>query len=192
MAETSLSLLQRARSPGDEWAWRELAELYEPLLRRWMTRYDVGGVDADDLVQETLLFVARRLKGFEHNGRTGAFRCWLRTALVHRLQRHWREQRRRPVAGGEVLAALAELEDAASGLSRLWDRQHDAHVARRLLEKVRPRFEQRTWEAFRLTALEGMKPADAAEKLGVSANAVCAARCRVLSALRQEGRGLLG
>lgn len=193
MSETSASLLERLGSRSDADAWQRLADIYTPLLRGWLRRYDVQDADADDLIQETLLYVAREVPSFRHNGHTGAFRSWLRTVLVFRLRKFWQTRQRGPApAGGtDVLDRINELEDPASGLSRLWDRQHDEQLARALLQLIRPRFEEQTWQAFCRTVLEGEKPAVVAERLSMSPNAVCAARCRVLSHLRRAGSGLL-
>jgi RNA polymerase sigma-70 factor (ECF subfamily) len=193
MADTSISLLQRASDGGDGDAWNRLSAVYTPLLHAWMRRYDVQPTDAEDVVQEVLFYVARELPRFRHQGRPGAFRAWLRQILHHRLQKFWAARDRRPHATGESEFAqrLAQLEDPASGLSQLWDAEHDRHVTGELLELIRSRFSETTWEAFRQTVLEGKKPAEAAEKLGLSPNAVCAARSRVLSHLRHEGRGLI-
>jgi len=58
---TSQSLLQRVAVAQDPDAWQRLAGLYTPLLRRWMVRYGLQAHDADDLVQEVLGAVHRKL-----------------------------------------------------------------------------------------------------------------------------------
>ena len=90
------------------------------------------------------------------------------------------------------LGRLDELEDPQSALSRLWDVEHDRHVARRLLALLEPQFEAATLAAFRRVVLEGRKPAEAAAELGVSVNAVLLAKSRVLRRLRQEAGEMLG
>ncbi len=66
--ETSVSLLERlAGAPTDD-DWRRLIELYQPLLRAWMTRAGVAAGDADDLAQDVLLVVFREVGGFERRG----------------------------------------------------------------------------------------------------------------------------
>lgn len=190
---TSMSLLECAGARAEPDGWDRLEAVYAPLLRKWLNRYDVAPNDADDLTQETLLFVCEELPNFEHNGRQGAFRCWLRQILVNRLRTFWAKRSRQPTATGnsDFLAELEQLEDPSSELSRLWDRRHDEHVCAELLKQVRQRFEDSTWKAFQMTVFENRKPADVAEILGMSPNSVCAAKCRVLRALREKEAGLL-
>lgn len=193
MTPTSISLLDRARIDSTSDAWRELIEMYTPLLHSWMDRYSLQVSDRDDFVQEVMLAVTRELPNFEHSGQIGAFRKWLKTILVHRLQNAWRSRARRPeVKGGSsFLDDLKQLEDDASELSHLWNVEHDRHVLSRLLQKIQPRFEERTWRAFQQVMFEGRRTSDVAVGLGVSLKAVHLAKSRVLRALRLEACGLV-
>jgi RNA polymerase sigma-70 factor (ECF subfamily) len=193
MSDTSASLLDRLRvSPGgDDWA--RLVELYTPLIRGWLLRQNLPRQDADDVTQEVLTVLVRRLPDFERQPRPGAFRRWLRTITINCLRDHWRACKARPRATGasDFRETLEQLEDPDSSLSRQWEQEHDRHVARQLLEQIRPRFEATTWEAFRRFALLGEPAEQVAASLGVTANAVFIAKSRVLGRLREEGAGLL-
>ena len=190
--ETSDSLLERlAGAPTDD-DWRRLLDLYQPLLRTWMARAGVPPADADDLVQEILLVVFREVGEFERRG-PGAFRAWLRTILVNRVRNYFRGEKYRPTApgGSDFLRRLDELESPDSALSRLWDREHDEHVAASLMNRVQGDFEPATWQAFRRHVLEGEPAAPVAEALGLSLNSVLLAKSQVLKRLRQEAAGLV-
>jgi RNA polymerase sigma-70 factor (ECF subfamily) len=192
MSATSISLLDRLRLPSDDASWKRFVELYNPLLLRWLRQQGVRPQDADDLVQEVLGVVVRELPGFQHNQRPGAFRCWLRTILVNRLLAFRRARRSQPVAaGGAGEHDLEQVEDSAADLAQLWDREHDRHVLRRLMELIEPEFAPTTWQAFRRVTLDGQSAAAVAEQLGLTVNAVWLAKSHVLRRLRQESRGLL-
>jgi RNA polymerase sigma factor (sigma-70 family) len=193
-ATTSSSLLLRVRDHADHEAWRRLHALYAPLLRDWLRRHAVPPHDHDDIVQDVLHAVAQEMPDFTYDRSRGGFRGWLRTVLVNRLRNYWRQGRSRPLATGDSdfqTSVLDQLEDPRSGLSQVWDREHDEHVVARLLELVRGDFEPATWEAFRRTALGGEDTATVAEALGLTPNAVKLARHRVLKRLRQEAEGLI-
>jgi RNA polymerase sigma factor (sigma-70 family) len=193
MHETSLSLLARLRhSPEDE-SWTRLADLYTPLIRAWLRRYDVQDSDANDLVQEVLLAVSKDLSKFDHRGEPGAFRGWIKAILINRLRKFWRSRDRRPQARGDsnIDARLAQLDDPASEMSLIWNREHDQYVLRQLLALAEPHFARNTWTAFCRVALDGAKPDVVAQEMGISRTAVVIAKCRVLSRLRQESEGLI-
>jgi RNA polymerase sigma-70 factor, ECF subfamily len=193
MSETSFSLLERLRTEPDDASWKRLVDLYSPLLRHWLRRHFLLEADAEDLVQDVLAVLVRELPSFEHNRRPGAFRRWLRTILVHRLQGFWRARQNRPQASGDsdMPKKLEQLEDPASGLSQLWDLEHDRHVMSRLLEEIEPQVAPSTWQAFRRVVLDGKDEETVAKELGLSVNAVFIAKSRVLAKLRREAKELI-
>jgi len=193
VTDTPISLLERLRLRPDEASWRRLVDLYTPLIRDWLRRYDVLDLDRDDLTQEVMQVLVREMPNFRHDLRPGAFRRWLRNVTVNRLRVFWRDRRSRPAAGGgsDFGHILDQLEDPNSQLSRLWDEEHDRHVARRLLELLEPEFEPTTWRAFRMLVLEGKRTAEVAAELRITSNAVRIAKSRVLNRFRQEIDGIL-
>lgn len=191
--ETSVSLLEGLRREPSETAWRRLVEIYEPLVRSWLVRRGAQGSDADDVAQETLVVVVRKLPAFERE-RTGSFRRWLLGITTNCLREHWRSRRTRTVAeagSAEWESDLAQLADPQSDLSRLWDEEHDRHVTRVLLERIRPNFEPATWEAFERVVLRGQTASATAAALGTTVNAVFIAKSRIMTQLRTLGAGLL-
>lgn len=186
MQATSLTLLERARGRQDAEAWRQLHDIYSPLLTGWLHARGLQAADVDDLSQRALVVVAEKLPSFEHNSRPGAFRAWLRAILANVLRAFGRQ---RPALGLEGWAE--RLEDEASELARRWDAEHDSHVLRRLLAAAEPEFSPKVWRAFRLTALEERPAAKAAAELDMTVNAVLLARSRVLGHLRRLAAGLV-
>lgn len=185
---TPRSLLDRVGG-GDQEAWRALLHLYEPLLRHWLRAADLQPVDRDDLTQQVLAVLVRKLPTFQHNGRTGAFRAWLRTIALHEVA----EFRRRRAALPELCAPndLDALPTALDELARAWDTEYERHVLAGLLKLVEPDFAPSVWQAFRRLALDGTAAATVAAELGTTVNAVTLAKSRVLRRLRQEARGLV-
>lgn len=190
---TSVTLLERLRTSSETASWDRLADIYVPLLQAWLRKFDVQACDADDLVQKVLMTVSAEIKSFDHNGRTGSFRSWLRKILVNRLREFWRSRDYRPVATGKTnfQQQLDELTDEHSGLSQIWNREHDEFVMKSLLEAVETQFEPKTWQAFRRQVIDGLKADAVADELGMKPGAVYMAKSRVLSALRRESQGVI-
>jgi RNA polymerase sigma-70 factor (ECF subfamily) len=162
------------------------------LIHSWLTRRGVSQTDAEDVRQEVMRQALIELPGFQHNGRTGALRCWLRQVVANRLRTFWRQQNRHGAAGGEDYAVMAQqLADPVSPLSRQWDADYNRTMCARLLEMVQHEFEAPTMEAFRRVAVDGQRAADVAAELNMTPNAVRIAQSRVLRRLRELGAGLL-
>ena len=62
--------------------------------------------------------------------------------------------------------------------------QHYRHRFRLAAEQVRPLFTAASWDAFWLTSVDGIAPAEVARQLGMSSGAVYIARSRVIARLR--------
>jgi RNA polymerase sigma-70 factor (ECF subfamily) len=144
----------------------------------------VAGADRDDLIQDVLMVVVRRVAEFDHRG-SGAFRAWLRGILANQLRKYFRE--RQPSVPQIDLDAIA---DPDSVLGRQWDCEHDQHLVARAMRLIEGDFAVATWQAFRWQIIEGQPPAEVAEQLGMSLNAVILAKSRIMKRLRQELQGL--
>jgi RNA polymerase sigma-70 factor (ECF subfamily) len=192
MNETRQSLLLRAQT-GEENAWKDLIELYRPLIIGWLNRQGVPVGDLEDLSQDVLMSVVKHLPSFEHSGNRGAFRSWLRTIVCSRTTDYWRATvESTPASGGSgATAALQQITDPDSDLNRRWDEEHDRYVLGCLLDLVEQEFEPTTLRAFRRLALDGASGAEVAGELGLSVSAVYVAKSRVLQRIRQEAEGLI-
>jgi RNA polymerase sigma-70 factor (ECF subfamily) len=162
-------------------------------VQGWLRRHFVQFQDAEDVTQDVLGVVVRELRHFQHNQRPGAFRAWLRTITVNCLRARWRNRQGKAEASGdsEIAHLLDQLEDPRSGLSQIWDQQHDRQVMARLLELISCEFSPAHWQAFERHVLEGLPASEVAAALGVSLNVVLLAKSRVLRRLRQEAQGLM-
>jgi RNA polymerase sigma-70 factor, ECF subfamily len=192
MDETRQSLLLRAQN-GEANAWKDLTDLYRPLILGWLNRQGVPPSDLDDLSQEVLLSVVKHLPTFQHSGQRGAFRAWLRTIVCRRTADYWRaiDMKTQTTGGSGATAALQQIADPDSELNRQWDEEHDQYVIHCLLDLVEQKFEPVSLQAFRRLALDGAGGAEVAQELGLSVAAVYVAKSRVLARIRQEAAGLI-
>jgi RNA polymerase sigma-70 factor (ECF subfamily) len=184
---TSETLLGRLRQgPDDQAAWDRFVERYGPMIYGWCRRWDLQEADAEDVTQEVLLCLARKLRTFAYDP-SRSFRGWLRTLTEHACSDFFAECGRRDRASGDtaVLEILKSAPSRADLLTRLED-QFDHELMGEALARVRLRVEPQTWEAFRLTATEGLPGDAAAAQLGMRLTAVFKAKSRVLQLLRDE------
>jgi RNA polymerase sigma-70 factor (ECF subfamily) len=193
MPDTHLSLFDRIQDGLDSDGWTRLVELYQPLLLKWLREWGLPEQDADDLMQEVFTTLAQELPQFQHSGRTGAFRAWLRKVLLNRLRAHHRREKKEAlVPGGTPFGVLIQgLEDPDSVMSSRWDREHDVFIAASLLKSAESRFQPKTWRIFQLLVFEDQSPDYVASTLETSLNSVFIARSRVLSFLRQQAHGVI-
>ena len=190
---TRITLLERVRQTQAGDSWSEFAAVYDSLIASWLKQQGVADADADDIRQEVMQTVVKEIPRFEHNGRTGAFRTWLRRITANRMHRHWAQRKRRADAVGSVdLGELADqLNDDSSRMTHVWEADHDKYVLNRLLGLLNGRFSPSSLAAFRRLAI-GQEPADrVAEELGMTVGAARVAQHRVLRALKDLATGLV-
>ncbi len=192
---TSISLLKRiCKENADPQDWKRFYDLYWPLLISWARRhFQLQDADAEDLAQKVLLVVVKKLPKFQHNGRVGAFRKWLRETFRNRVMDFQRSKKYRPVATGKTdfQQQLNELADDSSGISQIWNREYEEFVMKKLMELVEPDFEPKTWLAFRRLVFDGVSADVVATVLDMTLGAVYTAKYKVLKAFKDEARGLI-
>jgi RNA polymerase sigma-70 factor (ECF subfamily) len=183
---TPSSLLVRVRANEPD-AWRRLVDLYRPLVRYWCDRGGVNATDADDVTQEAFAAAASSMPRFHHDQPGDTFRGWLRGVTRHCVLLHFRNNRGRPAAEGGSDAWQA-LQDVADPLAKIDDDENaeTGLLYRCALDLVRGEFEDRTWQAFWLTAVEGRSPAAVTAELTMSPAAIRQAKSRVLRRLKEE------
>lgn len=188
MDDTSRSLLDRLRDQPCEDSWTRLVDLYTPLIHRWVRHFGAAESDCDDLVQEVMSVVVKKLPEFAHSGQRGAFRRWLRTIAFNCTHLNFRARKK---ADRDPAETVTEVTDPHGDLEQQWEREHDEYVTTRALELLRPEFTASTWQAFLRQVIDAAAPADVAAELGLTVNAVLIAKSRVLRRLRDEIRGLV-
>jgi RNA polymerase sigma-70 factor (ECF subfamily) len=186
-AITRPSLLIRIRDSADRQAWSEFVGIYAPLVYGFALEHGLQGADAADLTQDVMRAVAGAAARFRYDPQRGSFRGWLFTVVRNRLRNFFAAQKRRAqVAGGpgteKILEALpARDEDAESR----WEREYERRLFDWAAEQVRQDCEEKTWQAFWRTAIDGQSGQEAAEALGMSAAAVYLAKRRVMDRLKE-------
>jgi RNA polymerase sigma-70 factor (ECF subfamily) len=189
-SQTSVTLLERVARPGspDQSAWAEFAERYGRKVYLWCLHWGLQQADAEDVTQTVLLKLAVRMKEFEYDP-ARSFRAWLKT-VAHHAWRDLVDAQRRAGASGD--RAALETAEACEDLSRNLEEQFERELLERAMQAVRPRVAPHNWEAFRLTALEGVAAPEAARQLGMKIARVYAARSTIQQMLQEEYRRLEG
>jgi RNA polymerase sigma-70 factor (ECF subfamily) len=109
--DSSHVLVSRAQS-GDAAALDRLCARYLPRLERWahgrLPGWARGALDTQDIVQDTLTQVVRRLDTFQPR-HDGAFQAYVRQALLNRVRDEIRHAQRHPAADPIDTAAPASM-----------------------------------------------------------------------------------
>ena len=187
LGETSNTWLQSLKSDENQTdGWRTLVKSYDPFVRRILTKHGLQSDVVDDVTQNVMTVVIRRLPEFERQ-RTGSFRTWLRAITINCLRDFWKCRHEQILSGGgEDFDGLIEsMEDPRSDFTRMWNREHAEHVMGTLLDEVASEFSPKTVEVFRRLAIHEEEIDEVSRDLDMTPNACFIARSRVLKRLRE-------
>lgn len=187
---TSATLLLRLRDLDDQEAWNEFVERYTPQVFQWCRENHLQDSDASDVTQEVLGKLVGCMRDFEYQPDKGSFRGWLRTVTrnaVRDLARRWE---RKILGSGDTrvndflhrIATPDKLELLAESI----ESQYEHELLAEAESRVRLRVNDRTWQAYRLTAVRQVPAKEAAAQLQMPVSEVYVSKSRVLKHLREE------
>jgi RNA polymerase sigma-70 factor (ECF subfamily) len=184
---TSPTLLGRLQQhPSDQKAWGEFVERYGPSIYSWARRGGLQDADAEDVTQMVLVKLAERMRSFNYDP-SRTFRGWLRRLTQHAWSDFVSARERGGRASGDSTTAecLTQVPARDELVARL-EEQFDQEVLEEARARVQLRVEADSWQAFHLTAVEGLSGAEAARRLNKEVAAVYKAKNRVQKLLRAE------
>lgn len=187
IGRTSASLLGRLKnSAADQEAWAEFVRRYGAQIYQWCRRWKLQEADAQDVAQLVLVKVAEKMRTFSYDPER-SFRAYLKT-LTHYAWCDFLESRKRSGLGAGGIQSLRVLQsvEARDDLVKQLSAEFDQELLEEAMGQVQQRVEPRTWEAFRLTAMQGMSGADVARQLNMKVATVFKAKSKVLKMLQEE------
>ena len=192
---TRQSLLSRLRDLEDQAGWREFFDTYWRLIYNVARKSGLTDTEAQDVVQNTFIYLARKMPKFRYDRARGSFRSWLRVVTRSRINVYRRTEKAGdqfireslPGAGSEETNPLEEIPDpAADALDELWQREWEENLFNTAMRRLRSKVSSQQLLIFRLATLGELPLTQVAKKLGVSLAQVYLARHRVGKLFKAE------
>lgn len=92
---TRRSLLTRLKNWDDKKGWKEFMDRYGRFIFSIAVRSGLSREEAEDVVQETVLSVAKKIPDFRYQGEKGSFKAWLVMIVKSRIGDMLRKKYRR-------------------------------------------------------------------------------------------------
>src|SRR5215471_3973075 len=100
---TRESLLRRLQDCQDQSSWQEFYRTYADLIFRFAIKAGLTETEAEEVVQETVIGVARKLPDFKYDPAACSFKTWLLNQTSWRVK----DQMRRRNKGANASASSA-------------------------------------------------------------------------------------
>lgn len=193
---TRQTLLSRLKNWDDQQSWQDFFNTY------WRLIYNVGlhagltETEAQEVVQETIITVARQMPGFRYNGGRGSFKGWLLHTTRWRIQDQFRKRSpefRAGVPEDENDSRTAEIEqvaDPSDAVDVLWDEAWERNLANAAIERARLQVSPKEYHIFDLHVLREWPVKRVADKLRVTQAHVYYAKYKVGRLIQREAKKL--
>src|SRR3989442_2506731 len=124
--ETRPSLLQRLKSGDNPQSWQEFYRTYGGLIRFFAEKAGLTADEAEEVVQETAIGVARGLPEFIYDPKVCRFKTWLLNLTRWRIQDQLRKRQKRgqvsgPSEEGEVSPRASSDTGSTATIDRIPD-----------------------------------------------------------------------
>lgn len=184
---TRASLLLQLRDGANQPAWQEFARMYGPVVYGFARKRGLQDADAADLMQDVLRSVSSAIARLDYDRNQGTFRGWLFTITRNKVFNFLSARRIRPQGSGDTSThrLLDEKPDATADGDD-WEMEYQRRLAGLAMDRIKSEFQENTWRAFQLTAVEGRAAAEVAQQIGMSPGAIYVAKSRVLVRLKEE------
>jgi len=183
---TRQSLLSRLRDLEDGESWQTFFDLYWRLLYNVARRTGLDDADAQDVVQDAVMAIAREMPQFRYDPARGSFKHWLFRIVRRRVADHFRRLYRQPAQADVTPESLEP--SAAASLSEAWDQEWERSILAAAIAYVRAHANPKHFQVFDYCVLKEWPVAKVSATLGMNAAQVYLARHRVSQAVKRAAR----
>jgi len=191
---TRYSLLSRMQDREDQDSWKDFFDTYWRLIYSFAIQSGLTDAEAQDVVQETVISVARDIQKFKHARTLGSFKGWLRNLTRWRIADQLRKRDRSIPAGSNLSTPSLGPDGIASPvnaeLEAIWEEDWQANLLEAAMERVKPRVKEEHYQIFDLNVIRQWPAGKVVQTLGVNIGRVYLAKHRVMVLIKKEIRVL--
>ena len=193
---TRQSLLVRLKRWDDSVSWNAFFETYWRLIYGVARKAGLTDSEAQDVVQETIISVAKKMPEFDYDPALGSFKAWLMRLTNWRIADQLRKRgynclgEWKPIerTGDELWQGPAPASTFA--LERVWEQEWQEQILEAALDRVRQKTDARQFQMFHLHVCQHMPAREVAMRLEVKLAEVYFAKYKIATAVKKEIRTL--
>jgi RNA polymerase sigma-70 factor (ECF subfamily) len=188
---TRASLLERLKDLDDATSWNEFHRTYRDLIFSVARRAGLNETEADEVVQDTLVSVEKKIPGFIYDPAKDSFKGWLLTVTRWRILDQL--EKRKGMEGQSLLTSAATkveektrtatveriLDPVGLDLGAIWDEEWEKKLLQAALVRIKRQVHPHHYEIYHVRVILGQPVREVARALGVNAAQVHLAKFRV-------------
>ncbi len=197
-AATRSSLVQRLHQWEDHGGWQDFFDTYWKLIYSVAIKAGLSDVEAQDVVQETVVAVAKQMRDGGYDRTKSSFKNWLclitRRRIIDLFRKRTDPKARetpRPPDETNRTDVLARVPDPASlQLDTVWEEEWQKNLLDAAIERVKQQVTPKQFQIFDLSVLRALPVAEVTQILKVNTAQIYLARHRVSAQVKKEVKRL--
>jgi len=190
---TRATLLQRLKDWQDQPSWQEFFDTYWKLIYGVARKAGLTDAEAQDVVQETMVSVAKHMPTFEYDPTIGSFKGWLLNMSRWRIIGQLRKR------GPPVVHRLSHIDSrtatrttdnvvdpSSPSLDQLWELEWQKTLFEAAIDKVKHHVDPQKYQIFDFYVQKEWPAAKVAQTFGVPVEQVYMAKHRVTEMIKEE------
>jgi RNA polymerase sigma factor (sigma-70 family) len=197
LVRTRASLIHRLRDWQDHASWQDFFNLYWRLIYGIARKSGLTDDEAQEVVQETLIAVAKHIPSFRYDPAIGSFKAWLLNMTRWRIIAQFRKRQKLP----NILSfsnnsttrtnVVERIPDSNSeNLQTAWEAEWETNLLNAAMANIRRHLAPEKYRIFDFYVNKAWPPEKVAERFGVSTNQVYKIKHRVTEAIKAEVKRL--
>ncbi len=194
---TRATLIHRLKNWQDQSSWQDFFDTYWRLIFTVAIQAGLTEVEAQDVVQETMVSVARHMPSFTYNRVQGSFKSWLLNMTRWRIRDQFRRreslaERRRfseeTATGTRTVDKVAD--PSTEDLDALWDAQWEKNLLDAAITKVKRSVDPQKYQIFDLYVKKEWSAEKVAGAFGINVSQVYLVKHRISEMIKEEFKRL--
>ena len=188
---TRASLIVRLKDMHDNYSWQEFFDTYWKLIYGVARKSGMTDAEAQDVVQETMLSVAKHMPTFEYDSTIGSFKGWLlkltRWRIIDQIRKRPPLASHRPLSEGTGTGTVERVIDPESNvLDELWDAEWEKHLLEVSVANVKRKLDPQKYQIFDFYVNKDWPAEKVAERFRISVDQVYLAKHRITELIKAE------
>lgn len=193
---TRRSLVDRLVNWDDRKHWQEFFDTYWKLIYSAARQSGLTESEAQEVVQETVITVAKKIDKLRYDPAIGSFKGWLLNITRWRIADQFRKRRpsekQRARSSEERQTATIEriADTRVVDLDALWEKEWQENLFNAAITRVKKKVDPKQFQLFDCYVRKEWPARKVATELGVSVGQVYLARHRISALLKKEIKSL--
>lgn len=201
---TRRTLISKLRDWENDDSWQEFFDTYWKLIFSVALKSGLTHPEAEEVVQETIVSIAKKMDSFEYDPDRCSFKGWLKHMTRLRILDQFRKRKpgdqafartekpsRQPDTGASDDPVDQLADSHADALEQIWEREWEDNLIELTLQRIKTHVRPEHYQIFYMNVVQGRSCREVAQLVGTTVSQVYVVRHRVGKLAKQERNAIV-